>query len=457
MDINHPAHAPSEPVQGASTGRKTLPPLSLRQNFSWVFLGNAVCAGGRWGLIVFLARLGGPEMVGQVALALAIGAQVGSLADLGLRNALVSDVKGQYRFGDYLGLRLAAALASLLVMAGIALVRCHEAEVALLIFLVGAGTALELVNDIFFGLLQRYERMDRIGIALVIKWPLILTVMVLGVLLTGSPVWGMLGYPAAMAAVLFLYVLPSAARVAATAGSPLRLFPRCSPGTLLSLAWVTLPMGLALMVSGLSAALPRYLISFYRGNEDLGVFAAVASLGTLLTTVVGALGQSFVPRLAKHYAAADSRAFTRLLGKLSGLTACLGLAMVLAVGLGGRPLLRSLYGDRFSQQVDVAVCLVAAAALSQLSFSLARAMFAMRRFWWEMAIRTAGVVLLAGLLPGMIAAWGLHGAAWAMCASAALVSAAYVAATLHACRHVEKARAAESAEEVSALSAMAHG
>ncbi|MGI8856402.1 MAG: hypothetical protein ACR2JW_11675, partial [Thermomicrobiales bacterium] len=49
---------------------------SLRANFSWTFVGNVVYAACQWGMLVVLAKLGSPEVVGQFALGLAITAPV---------------------------------------------------------------------------------------------------------------------------------------------------------------------------------------------------------------------------------------------------------------------------------------------------------------------------------------------------------------------------------------------
>src|SRR5262245_17210531 len=67
--------APGGEVSDASTPldpEKRLQPLSLRRNFSWSFAGNAVYAGCQWGMLMVMAKLGSPEVVGQFALGLAV-------------------------------------------------------------------------------------------------------------------------------------------------------------------------------------------------------------------------------------------------------------------------------------------------------------------------------------------------------------------------------------------------
>src|SRR6266568_5527229 len=45
--------------------------VSLRTNFAWTLAGNAVYAVCQWGMLVSIAKLGSPAMVGQFALGLA--------------------------------------------------------------------------------------------------------------------------------------------------------------------------------------------------------------------------------------------------------------------------------------------------------------------------------------------------------------------------------------------------
>ena len=76
-------------------------PLSLRANFRWTFAGNLIHALSHWGMLTVLARLGGPEMVGQFVLGLAVAAPIMALSMLQLRTVQVTDARGQYPFADY--------------------------------------------------------------------------------------------------------------------------------------------------------------------------------------------------------------------------------------------------------------------------------------------------------------------------------------------------------------------
>src|SRR5260370_34984775 len=58
---------------------------TLCADFSWMFVGNAIYAGGQFVMLMLLAKLVSPELVGQYALGLAIGYPVMMLTNLQLR------------------------------------------------------------------------------------------------------------------------------------------------------------------------------------------------------------------------------------------------------------------------------------------------------------------------------------------------------------------------------------
>ncbi len=72
-------------------------PLSLRRNFAWNLLGETSYSLGQWLLLVLLARLQSPEIVGQFAYALAVTAPVYLLVGLNLRVVQATDARAVWR------------------------------------------------------------------------------------------------------------------------------------------------------------------------------------------------------------------------------------------------------------------------------------------------------------------------------------------------------------------------
>ena len=228
----------------------------LRHSLSWSFVGNATYVAAQWAMLVVLAKIGTPQMVGQFALALAITAPVIMFSNLELRAVQATDAIQRFRFGDYLVLRLVATTLALLVILLIVLIMGYQGETALTILVVGVAKAFESASDLFYGLFLQHEHVDRMAKSLLIKSPISLIGLGLGVYLTGSVVGGACGLALVWALLLLSYDVRNGARILkipyrASFGLTLG---HAEPGTvplrnrmgtrLRDLAWLALPLGI---------------------------------------------------------------------------------------------------------------------------------------------------------------------------------------------------------------------
>jgi O-antigen/teichoic acid export membrane protein len=408
--------------------------MTLRSNFLWTLGGNVVYAGCQWGILVVLARLGSPDIVGRFALGLAVSAPVFMFANLNLRAAIATDSRKDYHFGDYLALRLATSALALVLITAIAFGARYGRETALVIVAVGFAKMFESVSDIFYGLLQQHERMDRIALSMAMKGLLSLVALVVAVYVTGSVVWGSAGLAATWALVLLIYdirsgtllrgITPESDRTSSSSpGRPCN-GPRWSAPTLISLAGLSLPLGVSMMFISLGANIPRYFIARCLGERELGIFAALTYLMVAGTTVVSALAQSAVPRLAKYYASGNAQAYTALLIKLLWMGAVMGGAGLVAAVFAGKWLLFTLYGTEYARSVRVFIWIAVASAVSLEQWFLSNGMSAARQFRIQAPLyaSTTAVTAVACLL--LVPRWGLLGAALAILVGQVLLAAA---------------------------------
>lgn len=401
-------------------------PLTLRRNFSWTFVGNVVYAACQWGMLVVLAKLGTPEIVGQFTLAFAITAPVILFTNLQLRVVQATDAKHEYVFGDYLGLRLLSTGLALLIIVGITLIAGYRRETLLVILVVGLAKGFESISDVFYGLIQQHERMDRIAISMMLKGPLSLLLLGLGVYLTHNVLWGTVGLAVAWAIVLVGYDVRSGTLILKTSPRTQQtevdkepdltviLQPRWHLKTIKKLVWLSLPLGIVMMLISLNTNIPRYFIERYLGERELGIFAAISYLMVATGIVVSALGQSASPRLAKYYAAGNRTAFRTLLVKLVGIGALLGLAGVLVVIVAGRDILTIMYRSEYAEHADLLVWLMVATAIRDIASFLGYGMSAARYFRIQMPlfvfITTVSAIACFWFIPTM----GLRGAVIAL-------------------------------------------
>ncbi len=420
--------------------------LTLRTNFLWTLSGNVVYAGCQWGMLVVLAKLSTPQLVGEFALALAITAPIVLGAGLSLRSVQATDAASEYAFGDYLLVRLLTTIAAGVVIVGIVWSSDYGWHTAAIILVVGLAKGFESVSDIFYGLLQQHERMDRIALSMMIKGPLSLVALGAAIYLSGDLLLGVCGLAAAWLLLLIVYDVRNGASVLkATSNSELaslkfdsalarRLQLSWRPRALMTLMLLALPVGIVMALISFNANIPRYFIERHLGTWDLGIFAAVAYPLAAGATVVNALGQSAVPRLARYYADEDYRAFSSLMRRLLCLGLAIGTGGILLIWLAGRPVLLLLYRPEYSDRVGIFLWLGLAAGIGYVASFLGYAMTAARYFRAQLPVFLIATLVTAAGCAVLVPRYQLSGAAIAMILAAICQVIGSAAVTTHALR-----------------------
>ncbi|MBM4285370.1 MAG: lipopolysaccharide biosynthesis protein [Deltaproteobacteria bacterium] len=425
MERTRPPTSPSGPFEPLR------PALSLRRNVSWTVAGNVAYACFEWGMLVALAKLGSPLLVGQFGLGLAITAPIIMFANLNLRMVQATDARGEYQFADYWGLRLFTSLLALAVIVAIALAGGFSRQTALVIMAVGLGKFIASFQDIIYGLLQHHERMDRMARSMMVRGPLELAFLALGIYLTGGVLAGVLGLCLARLLVLGLYDLPGARRVVVHLEEGSRpslawrqiIKPSWSYPVMARLAWLALPLAFVVTLNSLNVNIPRYFVSHYLGEADLGIYVALAYVMVGGNMLVMALGLSISPRLSKYYASDNMPAFRRLLVKGVAGVVALGSGGVLLVLFIGKEFLTLCYRPEYARQVDVFFWLMVGAVAAYLATFLRHAITAARFFRVQLPsyILYNLVLVISCLL--LVPTYGMLGAAWSTGIAALIILA----------------------------------
>ena len=354
--------------------------ISLRANFAWTFIGNLIFSGCQWAILVILARLGTPDIVGQFALGLAICTPVMIFSNFQLRVIQATDLKDEYSFGDYFWLRLATTVLSLLIIGAITYWSGYSRDTASVILLVGIAKCFESVSDVLYGFSQKYERLDRVAISMIIRGPLGLGVVAVAFSLTHSLLWGTAAFGAAWAFSFFLVDIPNA--VGLINGLPVQpdhpWWPT-SPKRVLRLARVAAPMGWVVFVLSLSSNMPRYFLQSSLGEAGVGLFSAVAALPGILVLVINPVIHTVLPRLARLHSSKD-HGFWKMIGNSLVIVSSGGGLFIVAVAIFGKPILDGLYGETYAGLSWLLILLGIAVAAQNLSTVFGAGLTAMRRF-----------------------------------------------------------------------------
>lgn len=358
-------------------------------------------------VLLVVARLGTPVLVGQLAMALAVAAPIALLVSLQLRSAQATDVGEAWDFADYLAVRVVGTAILVVATLAIAAVMRLDPAVALA---VAAMKGAEGLSDVVYGRLQREERFDVAGRSQVLRG--VLAVAGVGVGLSAG--------------------LGLAGGVALVAGSWLLVFWRRDLAALPASAWTSargdraarrralvrasLPLGLAACAGSVAAGVPRYLLYGFADTATVGYYAALAYVVVLGALLASALGQAICPLLARSWAEGTAAARRRFVGTTVATATLVAAASALVVGLAaqhGGALLGRLYGDAYAAHATAFTWLVVAGGLGAVASLLNYALTATRRFGRVLGVQLAAgaATLVAGLV--RIPADGLVGAAQA--------------------------------------------
>jgi O-antigen/teichoic acid export membrane protein len=173
------------------------------------------------------------------------------------------------------------------------------------------------------------------------------------------------------------------------------------------------------MVS-LNPNIPRYFLERSFGEEQLGIYTAVAYLMVVGWTLVSALGQAASPRLSRYYADGLSAQYRRLLARLITCGCVIGVAGIIAASIAGREILGLLYKDEYARSADLFLWLMVGAAISYIASSLTYGIMAARYFFIQLPLYAAVLMTTLVCCAVLIPAYGMVGAAWAVIASSAI-------------------------------------
>jgi len=391
---------------------------SLRTNFAWTLSGNLFYAACQWGMLVAIAKLGTAAMVGQYALGLAVCAPAFMLSGLQLRSVQATDAQTEYRLGHYMALRILGTVVALLAIGLLAWRADYPHETAAVVVFVSLAKAAESLSEVFYGLWQKHERFDLVALALGGRG--VGSVLTLATVLrfTHRIVPATAALAIYWAAWLVGYEAVAVRRMARAAGSDSIGWVEWDRARLGALVVTVVPLGAVAFLSSLSTNLPRYVLEKVQGLSALGYFAAMAYLIAAGNSLVIALGQSALPRLARYFQA-DRPAFVRLMARMVLAAGLVGAAGTVLSWLCGAQVLARLYRPDYARNANVLVILAVGGGVTFVTGTLNTGLMAARKFLVQVPLNLLVIGIIAASGWKLIPRYGLMGAAYTVIAGMA--------------------------------------
>jgi O-antigen/teichoic acid export membrane protein len=387
-------------------------PLSLRKNFVWAFVGNAVSAFCMWLLLVVLTKLASVETVGIFAIAQAVGLPISMLLSLKLQVAQVTDARDEFDFGHYYALRIITSIMTVVIIAVVGF-SIYEFTTALIITALGFGYSIIAFRETFLAVLQKYERMDLMAGSRIFQGLFSSLLFGLFFWFTRNLVFAIAGLIIARIVVLIFYDMPASRKLLQKNGYSKLIVPHWHFREIWTLIKTTAPLGLVAWLGSLFTSVPRLVMDKFIGRAEVGYFAAMSSLLAVGYMLMMALGQSAMPRLAKYYVE-NRQGYKLLLTKLTTVALVIGVTGVVVSILFGKQILTLMFTLEYAKHHGVFIQIMIAGSILLLFSCMSAGLTAARKFAVQLPIYavTALVCMISAFL--LIPTYGISGAAWSL-------------------------------------------
>jgi O-antigen/teichoic acid export membrane protein len=408
----------------------TLPTVrSLRSNVQWTLLGYFAYGVCQWLMLIVVARMGLPEMVGQFALAMAVTTPIILLLGLDLRTVQATDQSNHYPFEDFFILRIATLSLAMIVIMGFAAWSGYKSETSLLIFVMGVAKCIEAMSDLCHGTLQQHERLDQMSKSRMLRGALSVVVLAGGLYASGSLLIATISLAVMWGIFLVVYDWPITSQLLRSTGQSVNLL-RFRPRRVWALLVPAIPTGILNCQSSLEQTLPRLCVDGYLGERELGMYSAVSSLIIASTMVINAVHCAVLPRIARHLTNNQWKQTWGMLLKLSLFGGLIGAAGMAVVHFCGNLLLGVAFGAEYASQSPLLVVLMAGAMVRYSTLSFSTGFRAARKFWLLSILQTISLLVSVPVLMLLVRTHGGMGAAFSSVALALLIAVIQIPAAI---------------------------
>lgn len=377
--------------------------LTLKQNLLWNTAGCLIYQGCQWLTTILVVLLSSSyENSGILAFAMATGNVYTGLATYNVRTFQVSDINNQFSSKNYIGFRIATILIATVACLAYSFAVAPSLSTGVAIAAYLLFKADESFVNVFYGIDQKAQRMDYIGISQGIRGILSIASFCLALILADDLTVAFVAMFVCCAAVTLLFDIPKSKKIDAIGFDlPRRicrdLFKLCAPSVIAILAY------------GLVATIARQWFGLQYGEEALGIYSAVATPCVLVQVMANYLYNPFLVPIARSWTSHNSSELLSQLKKLiSGMLAVVAICLVAAL-VAGAPVIELIYGDSIKDYSWMITPAMVAASFMAIDCLLTDLFIVMRKYLLAALINIASLISCVILMTPFTSMWYMNG------------------------------------------------
>jgi len=373
---------------------------------SWSLLGNIMYAAGQWAILIILAKITTPEIVGQFAFGLAITAPIIMFGNMRLRLIQSSDDSNRYQFHDYFTLRLITTGIAVICLISISIFGNFSNEMIKIIIIIGIAKAIESFSDIIYGYFQKNELLKYIGISLTMKGVISVIFVLVLTYTYKNAIAAATGLVLAWVLMFILFDFKKAKSLEDRSSA----FKIWSLNRTSKIFIEALPLGFVALLGSLSFNIPKYFIEHFEGESLLGIYAAIGYISVAIMLIAASIGTPTLKIIASSYSNHDIARFNSLYHFLIIVALLIGsIIITISITLGSE-LLGFIYGSEYSEYSDLLTLFFVATVFNMIALYQWYILTAIKVYREQVAIYLISIAIRVIICRSLIPVLGIYGA-----------------------------------------------
>ena len=381
--------------------------LSVFQNAVFNSTGAILYSLCQWAVTVAAVRISGNfENSGILQLAISVTNIFYTVATYVPRTYLISDAKGEYSPGEYIGMRLISSFAALFLCIVYAFISGYRGTTVACIALYMLFKVSEAMSDVFRAYSQMNYRMDFEFVSYLLRGVTSLTAFVIVLKISGNILISIVFMALTGLTVVFIYDV-------AVAKNFVPVKPKFNRKKMKIAGKVCLPIVVASFIFTAYSTLPRQFLQSFFGTEALGSYASVATpvvFVQLLSTSI------FNPMLMKFTDLCNEKKTREIWKFFITIFACLSGICILSFA-GAYVLAEKayifLYGDVIKEYCSLVYAVILCAVLYAACWLMDNVLIIIRRQWARMLSAFSGLVMIIIFGKRIVMNYGMNGVSYA--------------------------------------------
>ncbi|MDD6505669.1 MAG: hypothetical protein PUF45_09580 [Lachnospiraceae bacterium] len=405
---------------------------SIQKNMLFNTVGSMVYYFCQWLLSIVIVRISGYEAAGVFGIATTLTASPAILALFNVRNYQVSDLRGQYTTKTYIQSRHYTNLLAYVVCMGMVLVGDYSWEKAAVVLVFMLYKLAEGTADVYYGVEQRWGRLDYAGISLSLRGlltivPFVILQKLFNNLLLSLGVVAICSYAVVLIydriQVKHLLACVAAGREevqfkagqeeAQVAAGREEAQIKQGQKEIFGLLVTCIPLAFVAFLNNLAFNYPKIVLESHHGSEIMGYFTSITSPALVVQLAANTIFAPLVTPLTDAFLRRDKKAFDKIIRNFILFMAVLSAVVLAGSALLGRWAIILLFGEGiepytylFVPSIGVTLCLATTSVLISICTLL-------REIKLQYFVGAAGIVASFAFAQLLVPSLGMEGVLWA--------------------------------------------